>query len=1021
MLKFDIYADKDIKVGLCLRETGTTAAIGANGGTTGAIEWVGVPAKNGTAPNPVRTVTAGAWTTVRYNIPFQAVTAFTGNGTLESATAKGVLEHLALVPAGGLGTYNIYLDNFVYVRDNNLTFSLDAAPAGAAIDPITGLFSWTPAPGQAGTHTVTVRVTDNGSPRLSTTRSFTITVNPANNKPVLTPIPNKSVNEGDLLAFTATATHPDATRTITFSLDPGAPVGAAINPATGQFSWTPTEAQGPGSYRITVRATDNAVPPQSDVKSFTVTVNELNLAPALDPLANRAVDEMTPLSFIVTASDPDLPANGLSFSLELGAPAGATIDPESGEFSWTPTEAQGPGTYNLTARVTDSGAPPLSATRSLAVTVKEVNTPPLLAPLPDRRVRPGRTVAFTASATDADLPVNPLTFSLAPGAPAAASINPTNGAFTWTPTRADNGTTNTITVRVSDGAASADRPFTVVVSDVNNPPVLATITNRVVNEKTLLTFSVTAADPDDDPLSFSLDAGAPAGAAINPTNGAFAWTPSEAQGPGTYTLTVRVTDHPGDGRDLSATNSFTVTVNEVNLPPALTPIANKSVAEKTTLTFTATASDADIPANTKTFSLDTGAPAGASIHPNTGVFTWTPTEAHGPGVYPITIRVTDNNPDAVNNKQMSDAKLFTVTVHEVNEPPAITPVADKAIAEKSPLAFYIFATDPDLPANKLTFSLADSPPAGVALDPNSGLFTWTPPEAQGPSTNLFTVRVTDNSTPPLEATRSFTVVVQEVNEAPVLAALANRTIAEGSTLAFTATATDPNTPANALTFSLVSAPAGASIDPVSGAFTWTPTGAQAPSTNTIALRVTDNGAPPLSDTKSFVVIVTSPNAPPVLNPIANKTVDELTTLSFTATATDPEANWTPVNFADFESYAAPTVNGTVMFRHPAFSSTSSGFINAGVTNYTKVVDTFPAGHAGAQVLRASWSFPTSTTNPWLRLSTYSAANQANPIVDFNHLLRFDLYADKAIKLGLCLRETSSGGPHRRQRRRLRLH
>src|SRR5262249_34655664 len=63
-----------------------------------------------------------------------------------------------------------------------------------------------------------------------------------------------------------------------------------------------------------------------------------------------------------------------------------------------------------------------------------------------------------------------------------------------------------------------------------------------------------------------------------------------------------------------------------NTPPVLAFIGNKSVNEGASLTFTNTATDADVPAQTLTFSLDAGAPAGAGINPNTGVFSWTPTE-----------------------------------------------------------------------------------------------------------------------------------------------------------------------------------------------------------------------------------------------------------------------------------------------------------------------------------------------------------------------------------------------------------
>src|SRR5437762_1536438 len=129
--------------------------------------------------------------------------------------------------------------------------------------------------------------------------------------------------------------------------------------------------------------------------------------------------------------------------------------------------------------------------------------------------------------------------------------------------------------------------------------------------------------------------------------------------------------------------------------------------------------------------------------------------------------------------------------------------------------------------------------------------TWTPTEAQGPSTNLITVRVSDNGAPQSSDTRSFTVVVPEANSAPVLTVPTDRTVTELSTLTVTNTASDTDLPANTLTFSLVSAPAGVDVDPSTGVLTWTPTEAQGPSTNLITVKATDNGAPPSSDTKSF--------------------------------------------------------------------------------------------------------------------------------------------------------------------------
>ncbi|MDW8309490.1 MAG: hypothetical protein RMK20_08970, partial [Verrucomicrobiales bacterium] len=158
--------------------------------------------------------------------------------------------------------------------------------------------------------------------------------------------------------------------TVTFSLDTGAPTNAAVHPTTGVFTWTPTEAQGPGVYSITVRVTDSQSPPQSDAKTFQVTVNEVNQAPALAAIASRTVHAGMAVTFTNTATDADLPPNALSFSLDPGAPAGASISATTGVFSWLTTPAHAGGAFPITVRVTDNGAPPLSDSKSFTVTVQ---------------------------------------------------------------------------------------------------------------------------------------------------------------------------------------------------------------------------------------------------------------------------------------------------------------------------------------------------------------------------------------------------------------------------------------------------------------------------------------------------------------------------------------------------------------------------------------------------------------------------------------------------------------------------
>jgi hypothetical protein len=94
-----------------------------------------------------------------------------------------------------------------------------------------------------------------------------------------------------------------------------------------------------------------------------------------------------------------------------------------------------------------------------------------------------------------------------------------------------------------------------------------------------------------------------------------------------------------------------------------------------------------------------------------------------------------------------------------NHPPVVALMPDQTIYLGQTLTFTIFASDPDAPPEKLTFSLDNALPAGATINPATGLFSWTPLAVPAPSTNLATVRVSDNGTPSLSATRSFNIIV----------------------------------------------------------------------------------------------------------------------------------------------------------------------------------------------------------------------------------------------------------------------
>ena len=768
-----------------------------------------------------------------------------------------------------------------------LSYSLVDPPDGANISN-SGEFTWTPDEDQDGTYTITVRVSDGTN---NTEEQFQVTVDEVNEAPVLDPIGDRSIDEETELTIIAKGTDDDVVNnvpnTLTYSLEGSKPAGAQIDEDSGVFTWTPTEAQGPGSYSITIRVSDEDG--AYDEETIDITVNETNAPPALNLIGDQTIDELDTLTFTVTASDQD-PAPELTYSLD-GAPTGATIDPETGVFTWTPTEAQGPNSYTFNIVVTDEED--ASDEQEITVTVNEVNVAPVLEELDDELVvNEGSLLTFTAEASDVDLPENELTFSL-DGAPTGATIDPETGVFRWTPSEDQGPASYTFNVVVTDDKNATDeQEITVTVNEVNVAPVLEELDDElVVNEGSLLTFTAEATDVDlpENELTFSLD-GAPTGATIDPETGVFTWTPSESQGPNSYTFNVVVTDED----DATDEQEITVTVNEVNVAPVLDQIDDElEVNEGSLLTFIATATDVDLPENKLTFSLD-GAPAGASIHPETGVFTWTPSENQGPGTYTFEFVVTDEDGAA-------DEQELTVTVNEVNVAPVLAELDEELeVNEGSLLTFIASATDVDLPENELTFSL-DGAPTGASIHPETGVFTWTPSENQGPDSYTFNVVVTDEDGATDE--QEITVTVNEVNVAPVLAELEDELeVNEGNLLTFTASATDVDLPENELTFSLDGAPTGASIDPETGVFRWTPSEDQGPDSYSFNVVVTDeDGA---SDEQEITVTVNEVNVAPVLAELDDEQeVNEGSLLTFTVTATDVDL---PENELIFSLDGAPT-------------------------------------------------------------------------------------------------------------------
>ena len=338
----------------------------------------------------------------------------------------------------------------------------------------------TPAANQTGIATITLSVSDGLATAFD---SFVLTVHLLNHPPALDAITNFSIVEGDTLSFTNLATDTDApSQSLVFSLE-NAPTNATINPTDGVFTWTTTEADGPGSNYISVIVTDDGSPSLSVTQSFTVLVLETNSAPTLAGISNYTIFAGQLLTLINSATDEDLPTNTLTFSLE-NAPTNATINPTNGVFSWRPDSTQAPGTNEILVFVTDDGVPSLTTTQSFTVFVlTTTNLAPVLTAIPDQHIHAGMTVVFTNFASDLGVPPNALTFSLDPGAPAGATLDPTNGIFIWPTSDADANTNHSVTVRVTDdGLPPLSDAKSFVINIVSRPFINGfEVSSNVVN------------------------------------------------------------------------------------------------------------------------------------------------------------------------------------------------------------------------------------------------------------------------------------------------------------------------------------------------------------------------------------------------------------------------------------------------------------------------------------------------------------------------------------------------------------
>ena len=346
-----------------------------------------------------------------------------------------------------------------------IRYALRDAPPGMKVNPVSGEIQWTPDESQGGkSQRVTVIAQPPSVDEPSAETSFSVHVAEVNSPPVPGKVADQVLDRGMTLVAVVRATDSDEPKnTLRYSLEVPVPPGATIDAATGRITWQPATSVTPGGYPFTVRVRDDGSPAAEAVTTFQVRLQVINQPPVVFNVGPRSVVELQPLAFKVSANDPDGPSEKITYTLEPGAPSGARLDASTGDFTWTPTEAQGPGTHRVVMTATDQGTPPAVTRFTVAIGVQEDNQPPVIGTIASRPSEELEDIRVELPVTDLDEPPQRLTYRLL-SSPPNATVG-ADGIVHWTPSLGMARKGYGFRVEVSDGYGINDTcDFTIQVT-----------------------------------------------------------------------------------------------------------------------------------------------------------------------------------------------------------------------------------------------------------------------------------------------------------------------------------------------------------------------------------------------------------------------------------------------------------------------------------------------------------------------------------------------------------------------------
>ena len=815
---------------------------------------------------------------------------------------------------------------------NGVTYSLtDSAGGRFAVDANSGVV--TVANGMllnreaAASHTITVRSTSADGSTADTV--FAISVNDADEFDVSAPadaqgaantVAENAAN-GTVVGITASASDADAaTNAVTYSLTDDAGGRFSMDANTGVVTvadGTLLNREAAAAHNVTVRATSADGSMADTVFTINVTdIDEFDVGAVSDShgAANSVAENAaigTTVGITAAASDADVTTNAVTYSLDDNAGGRFAIHATSGVVTVAAAlDFETATSHDIAVRATSADGS--FSTQVLTIQVTDVNESGVgaisdvdaAANLVLENATDGATVGLTAFSADPDS-TDTVTYSLDDDAGGRFAIDANSGVVTVADGSLLNreaAASHNITVRAtSTDGSTADTVFTIAVTDVNEFDVTApTDANTAANSVdenatngTVIDIKASAWDADatTNGVTYLLTDSAGGRFAIDAHSGVVTvadGTLLNHDVAASHNITVRATSADGSTAD----TVFTIVVNGANNDsPIITSngggaTAAVSRSENAAVVTTVTATDADLPTQTLTYTIVGGADAGRfAIDSSTGALLFlsapdfeTPSDADADNVYEVTVQVSDDSGGA-------DSQAISITVTPVNEAPSITTNMGAVVAEGSSgnvlTTAMLNAGDADDAGSGLTYTIVSVTANGtlrnngLALGLNS-TFTQADLEAgritydhDGSETtsDSFGLRLADGGEDNVvPATGTFNIGITPVNDAPTSISLSANQVLENAapgTLIGTAAATDVDA-GETFGYELTDDAAGRfAIDASTGDLTVADGSRldfETASSYAVTIRVTDSGG--LTHTETFIISVRDFNESP---------------------------------------------------------------------------------------------------------------------------------------------------------------